>query len=530
MKNKPPRLLERLSLPSCPVGRLGNCCKGCFMGPCRLAGPPAKGVCGASHELITAKNLLRTLAAGAAAHCGQAARLGEYLGKKLPAAYLARKAPAYLYRAWRSAGLLPAPGPSSCFREISEAMHASAMGVNSDWGDLVKWCLKMAILDGYYGLHAATALEDGKFGKPEAREGALNLACLSARKVNIAVHGHEPAMVEAIAGEARRHAGVNLVGVCCTGATFLSAHGIPLAAHFTLQEEVIASGLVEALVVDSQCILPSLSDLCECYHTRLITTNPLARMPGAVHLPITDARSARRAAKRAIELALRNRSARKPGYEAAFGENRQPPARVVIGSSEENVDVPGIAAKLRRGGLKGVIAVVGCVNPRSEAAGWVDAFTELSRDYLILTTGCMAFELGSHGLLDGKRALHLGSCVNNARIADIFGRLAELCGRRISSMPLLVSCPMPITEKSAAIGFYFAALGCAAHFGGPFPVAPGTATAGALGALLKNECGGELLLEADPRVFREKVAKTLLPAFWGRERARRGCGRAGTGP
>lgn len=497
-------LKDRLKLHPCPSGKAGNCCKGCFMGPCRLSGPDAEGVCGASQELIAAKNLLRTLAAGAAAHCGHAAHLLEFTGAKLPGDYLKNKAPGYLYKAWKAAGILPGQGWNSCFKEISEALHASAMGVSADPHDLLKRCLRTAIVDGYHGMYAATGLEDARFGAPKVRGGTLDLGCLSADKVNIAVHGHEPALAEAMADEAARR-GANLVGVCCTGVSLLSRRGIPLAAHFTLQEDIVATGMVEAMVVDSQCVMPSLSDLCECYHTRLITTSPLARMPGAVHLPVRTPEDARAAAKKAVAMAIAARRSRKRSHETAFRRGHTATARAVAGFSEGTVDARGIASRLRSGELKGVIAAVGCVNPRTAPRAWVKAFRELGSEYLILTTGCMAFELGRHGLLDGKSVLHMGSCVNNARIAGTFARLAGLCGKRISEMPLMVSCPMPMTEKSAAIGFFFAALGCAAHFGGHFPAKPGSAAAVMLGGLLQKECGGELILEPDPRRFMDKA-------------------------
>lgn len=444
-------------------------------------------------------------AAGAAAHCGHAAHLLTYLGKELPADLLRAKAQPRLRKAWQAAGVLPDDGPAGHFKDISEALHVSAMGVGGDCRELLKWCVKLGIIDGYHGMYAATELEDANFGKPEIREGELNLACLSAKKTNIAVHGHEPAMLEALVTEARRHADVNLVGVCCTGTAFLSKYGVPLAAHFNLQEDVVATGLVEAMAVDSQCIMPSLPDLCECFHTRLITTSPLARLPGALHLPISGREDARRAAKKIIRIAKLNRKNRKLAHEALFKMKAGTPARAVIGFTEDNIGIEKIAGRLAGGELQGIVAAVGCVNPRTDSGAWVEVLKKLSADHLILTTGCLAFELGRHGLLDGKKFCHLGSCVNNARIAEIFSRLARRAGAPVSAMPFLVSCPMPMTEKSAAIGFFFAALGCGVHFGKPFPLSAGTRAARILEDLVKNECGGKLLLEPEPEIFYRKA-------------------------
>ncbi|WP_461864009.1 anaerobic carbon-monoxide dehydrogenase catalytic subunit [Thermococcus sp.] len=57
--------------PQCGYGLLGVCCRNCMMGPCRInpfGGEPRRGVCGADADTIVARNLLRMIAAGAAAH------------------------------------------------------------------------------------------------------------------------------------------------------------------------------------------------------------------------------------------------------------------------------------------------------------------------------------------------------------------------------------------------------------------------------------------------------------------------------
>lgn len=411
-------------------------------------------------------------------------------------------------------GHTPAGGAGSQFLEISEALHLSSMGVGADPEEMLRRTLKLAALDGLCGLSLATALEDGNLGRPEAKKGKLNLGCLDAGKVNIAVHGHQPLLVKAIAKEAAGHPDVNLVGVCCTGASLLSTLGVPLAAAFTLQEDVIATGIVEAIVVDSQCIMPSLPDLCECFHTKLITTSELARLPGAVHLPSRSGAEARLTAKKVIEFARRNRKNRNGRAGTEFKIKAESPQTAVVGFCEDNLAVERIAAGLKSGAIKGVVGAVGCVNPRADVAGWMKMFRELSTDHVLLTTGCMAFELGRNGLLDGERIFHMGSCVNNARIAAAFRRLAAVSGGKIVEMPFTVSCPMPITEKSVSIGLFFATLGCDVHFGAPFPINPRTGAAGILADLLKEEYGSTAFFEASPGAFRKRLGafRPVIPA------------------
>src|SRR5512141_1921318 len=52
----------------CNIGAAGMCCKICGMGPCRLTKDGQTGVCGATIDTIQARNLVRSIAAGAAAH------------------------------------------------------------------------------------------------------------------------------------------------------------------------------------------------------------------------------------------------------------------------------------------------------------------------------------------------------------------------------------------------------------------------------------------------------------------------------
>ena len=68
--------------PQCGFGQLGICCRICNMGPCRIDpfGEGAqKGVCGASADTIVARNLLRMIAAGAAAHSDHGRDIAEAL-------------------------------------------------------------------------------------------------------------------------------------------------------------------------------------------------------------------------------------------------------------------------------------------------------------------------------------------------------------------------------------------------------------------------------------------------------------------
>ncbi len=493
----------RLKRPQCKLGLSGICCRACLMGPCMVV-DNSRSACGATQELVIAKNIVRFVAGGAAAHCGHAYHFLKFLHKQFPTNYIKKKAPAYLYKLWDKLQILPKI-KFEHFKHISEALHETTMGVNADYKILLNRAVELGIVDGYYGMYLATELEDLCYGKPKIQQAKLNLGVIKPDKINIAVHGHEPMLAEALAKICMKN-DINLVGVCCSGASILARHGIPMAGHVLMQEAVIATGLIDAFVVDVQCIMPSLADLAECYHTRIITTNKLCRMPNAIHLPVHNKADAIKIAKQIVEIARKNHANRI--LNTSVNINKSKPVNAVVGFSEYNIGVKQLTERILCKDIDGIIAVIGCVNPRIDEATrkqWINAYKTLSKRYIILTTGCMAFEFGKAGLLDGKRFFHLGSCVNNARIAEIFKRIAAKARRKITDMPFLVSAPMPITEKSIAIGHFFAALGVDVHFGFPFMFESNKHIQHYYEQLLKRAFDSKIFLMQNPKELVKRI-------------------------
>ena len=74
-----------VNMKQCNIGIQGICCKNCAMGPCRLPLPKAgiegedtrKGLCGATPNTIAARNFLRMIAGGAAAHSDHGRTVAE---------------------------------------------------------------------------------------------------------------------------------------------------------------------------------------------------------------------------------------------------------------------------------------------------------------------------------------------------------------------------------------------------------------------------------------------------------------------
>ncbi len=359
-------------LPQCGFGELGVCCRNCNMGPCRISpfddAGPQKGICGATADIIVARNLIRMIAGGAAAHSDHgrdlahtllltaegksggyeikdeeklAALAREYsietqdrkkeeialdlaksvyaeFGKQEGFVQFSRRAPEKRVDLWKKAGI----DPKGIDREIVEIMHRTHIGVDNDPVNLILQGLKASIADGWGGSTIATEISDVLFGTPQPVRSQANLGVLKHDQVNIIAHGHEPVLSEMIVAAAqdpelvaRAKAagakGINVVGMCCTGNEIIMRHGIPIAGNFLQQELAVITGAVEAMIVDVQCIMPALGDLCECFHTRFISTSPKAKFPGAEHMEFNE-KQAMDIAKEIVGVAVENYSHRNP--------------------------------------------------------------------------------------------------------------------------------------------------------------------------------------------------------------------------
>ncbi len=334
----------RRMMPECAFGELGTCCVVCYLGPCRIDPfdkGPKLGVCGASADVIVARNFLRAAAGGAASHAGHARELAILLleiaegkapgykirdeGKLLAlagrlgvavdgravaavAADVARKAledfgrqdgapmnwirartsPAE-YAKWEKLGLIV----SNPHNEIETALHRTSMGNDADPLNLWVAVLRMGLVDNFAGLSLATDLSDVVFGVPKPRIVSANYAVVKERSVNIACHGHNPIMAsklvewaDRLEGEAKSAGadGINVIGICCIGNELAERYGIPYAGHEAQAELFLVTGAIDAMVVDMQCIWPALPAIARCYGTRFITTVPFVRHPDAIHV------------------------------------------------------------------------------------------------------------------------------------------------------------------------------------------------------------------------------------------------------
>ena len=590
----------------CGFGLMGLCCRNCYMGPCRIdpfGDGPSKGVCGATADTLVARNLLREEVGGAASHIEHAfevahvllevaegknkyykisgedklmmlaGRLGidtegksiEEVAKEVaekaledftringePLNWLKARASKIVYEKLVRMGL----APSNPLQDIMNAMHRSTMGNDADPINLLLACLRQGLIDGFSGLYLATDLQDVLFGVPRPRITKTSLGVISPDHVNIAVHGHNPILsmkivewAEKLEDEARKVGakGINVVGICCTGNEVLERLGIPAAGNNAQAELAIVTGALEAMVVDIQCIFPSLAQICACYHTKLITTMPYAKIPGATHIEFDPGRAdeiAREIVMEAIKN-YRNRDPTKvhiPDYtrEAMVGFSVEAIIDVLRKVNEEDPLKPLIDV-IAEGKVKGAVGIVGCPNPKLRKYRITERLASglLKRDILVVATGCTALAMAQEGMMtpdatekyagDGLREVlnvlgeaagldgplppvwHMGSCVDNSRIADLIFALSDRLNVDVSKLPVAGSAPEFITEKAISIGTFFLAIGVPVHIAPAARILGSPVVTEVLTDKLKEITGGHVIIEYDPERAAEKLYDVIM--------------------
>jgi len=590
-----------VTLKPCNIGNQGTCCKNCGMGPCRLpltkAGAEGedsrKGICGATPNTIAARNFIRMIAGGAAAHSDHGRAVAEVFrsaarketdayrikdtrklievakwlgvattvevdgktldrdtdeiavevgekalnewGKAEGELLFLKRAPQPRYELWKKHGVLP----RNIDREIVEIMHRTHIGVDQDYRNLMKQGTRAAIADGWGGSMLATELQDILFGTPAPLTSEANLGVLKADMVNIVIHGHEPVLSEMIVAathtqemqdyaRAKGAKGIQLSGICCTANEILQRHGVPLCGTFLQQELAIITGACDAMVVDIQCIFQNLANVAKCFHTKLITTHPIARMEqdNVIHIEF-DEHYAIDDAKQIVKLAIDNFKNRKA--EVMIPRQKAP---MVAGFGVESIEYHlggsfrgsyhPLNDNIINGRIRGIGGVVGCNNVRTRHNdSHIQIVKELIKnDVIVLTTGCNAIACAMEGLLTPESAkvfcgpglaevcetvgippvLHMGSCVDNSRILLAATEVVKAggLGNDISDLPAAGSAPEWMSEKAISIGHYFVASGVYTVFGVTLPVSGAPVFQKYLFEEFEKMYGGMWDLEVDP--------------------------------
>lgn len=539
--------------PHCGFGEAGTCCRICSMGPCRITPKSPRGICGCDVHGIVARNFLRFTAGGSATHSDhgreichtlhQAKEGGNYqvkdpekliriakewgvetegkdiydlahemselalleYGKPFGVQRFLKRAPEHTQKLWHDAGI----EPRAIDREVSTAMHMTHMGCSSLAEALIRQSLRCGLSDGWGGSMMGTEFSDVLFGTPKPIDTTANIGVMEKDNVNIVVHGHDPSLSEMVVyyandpemiayAKSMGAKGITVSGVCCTSNEVAMRHGIPMAGNFLNQENVVLTGACEAIVVDVQCIFPALGPLSKCFHTKFITTSPIARMPDSEFIQF-NAETAGENAKAIVKMAIENFKNRNPELvnipdqkqNARVGYSVEAIVKVLDGVANSQVDEFGTTKPLLEcitsGVLRGAVAMVGCNNPkvRPDSAHISLMKKMLENDIILIVSGCSAQAAAKAGLMDPVKAkeycgaglkrvcelanippvLHMGSCVDISRMLILAAQLSKDSGIPIAQLPVVGCAPEWMSEKAVSIGNYVVATGIETFLG-----------------------------------------------------------------
>lgn len=570
--------------PHCGFGLSGVCCQICTMGPCRISKKADKGVCGANVDVIVARNFARMVAGGVASHSDHGRDIVRTLqnlaedkvsgyeikdpeklkqvagyynietdGKDIKEiakevakkAYndfgqqegeigLINRAPEKTKEMWRKEELVP----RGIDREVVETMHRTHMGVDNDYINILRHSVRTSLADGWGGAMIATELSDVLFGSPVPVRARANLGVLKEDEVNVIVHGHDPSISEMIVRAARdpelhKEAqaagakGINIGGLCCTANEVLMRHGIPVVGNHLQQELAIVTGVTDLMIVDVQCIMPSIVDIAKCFHTEIVTTSPKAKFTGATYInyehedPLP---TAKKIIRKAIERFKKRDKTKinipKESQELIAGFTAENTAYFLGGRYRATYRPLNNA--IIEGRLRGAAAIVGCNNPGiTQDYNHVIIARELLRhDVLLVETGCSAIACAKQGLLTPEAAieyagdgikevceaigippiLHMGSCVDNSRILITLTNIVKEggLGEALSDLPAAGCAPEWMSEKAVAIGLYCVGSGLYIDMSPDFPIGGSDNVYKFLTEDIESITGGKFAFKHDP--------------------------------
>ena len=532
--------------PHCKFGESGVCCRICSMGPCRITPKAPRGICGCDVHGIVGRNFLRFTAGGAATHSDHGREIAHTLhetsadgnykvkdteklmrlakefgvetegrdiydvahevaevglmeyGKPFGTLTFTKRAPEHTQEIWDREEIRP----RAIDREVSCAMHMTHMGCSSKSEALIRQALRNGLSDGWGGSMMGTEFSDVLFGTPKEVETEANLGVMVEENVNIVVHGHDPSLSEMICeyadskemidyAKSMGAQGITVSGVCCTSNEVAMRRGVPMAGNFLQQENVVLTGACEAIVVDVQCIFPALGPLSKCFHTKFITTSPVAQMSDSDFIRF-NAKTAGENAKMIVKTAIENFKNRnkdlvyipKMKQKAYVGFSVEQIEKKLDGVTNTHLDETGTMKPLvdciKSGVLRGAVAMVGCNNPKVRPdAAHIELMKKLiANDIILVVSGCSAQAAAKAGLMskeakelcgDGLKrvceladippVLHMGSCVDISRMMILVNEVAKQWGIDVPQLPVVGCAPEWMSEKAVSIGNYVVATG-----------------------------------------------------------------------
>ncbi|RJQ28046.1 MAG: anaerobic carbon-monoxide dehydrogenase catalytic subunit [Peptococcaceae bacterium] len=581
--------------PQCGFGMSGVCCQLCSHGPCRISKNAPLGICGADADTIVARNLLRLAAHGAAAYTHHleelaktikataagktpfgigdekklrdiagvvgldpnkpvaelAGQLADVLlaelrkGSEEPLALVKLFAPKTRLEAWEKLGVIP----GGVLSEIRDALTKSMSNIDTDPVDLLLTAVRLSIATGYMGLVGTVTAQDILLGTPGLVKSEADLGIIDPEAVNIVAHGHVPLVATAVIEAAKDREllelakkagakGIKVYGSMCTGQELMQRSGSSAEGfagqlgNWLVQEYYLATGAIDLVMMDMNCSLPGLKAVADRFHTRLVSVDRVVRMAGVTEHVDYDPEKIAGQAKELVKMAIEAYKGR--GKDIFIPKNK---STAVGGFSVETIlgalggSLDPLLDVIKKGAVKGVVAVVGCTNNRSGHDFKSVQLTKelIKRDILVINSGCCSSATQVEGLMTPEAAeqageglksvckalgippaLNFGSCVDIGRIGVAVTAIANALGVDPSDLPVAASAPEYLEQKAVADGIFAVSFGLLTHLG-PIPPVTGSAlVTKILTQDIEGLTGGKVLVEENPVKAAEAIYAHIM--------------------
>ncbi|ROR27246.1 carbon-monoxide dehydrogenase catalytic subunit [Mobilisporobacter senegalensis] len=565
----------------------GLSCQLCTQGPCRISekAQAFKGVCGIGPDAMAMRNLLMRNIMGAATYahhayeafrtlkatgegkttfkitdedklkwmCEQtgidtkqsinqmAIQLAELLDREMKinpdqeSVMVKAFAPKKRIPLWKDLHI----NPSGVQHEVELSIASCLTNVDGDYVSLAKKALRLGLSTIYTAQIGLEMTQDILFGTPMPHEVDVDLGIMDPDYVNIAFNGHQPWIGVATLQKAKmkeyqdlaRQAGakgIHIVGSIETGQEMLQRFEVDdvfvgLMGNWLAIEPFLATGTVDALVMEENCSPPAIDQYAEKYQVALVSVSTIIGVPGADHEMPYYPGKAEEMAEQCINIAIENFKKRHDNIKPMVPKHKR---KAIAGFSTEAVlkaignDLNNLVDVIASGQIKGVVALANCSTLRNGPQDWntVNLTKQLiKKDILVVAGGC-----GNHGLevagmcsLDAANeageglkgvckalgippVLSFGTCTDTGRISMLVTALADHLDVDISDLPIAVTAPEWMEQKATIDGIFAVAYGAYTHLS-PTPFITGAPDLVKLVTEdVESLTGGKIALGDDP--------------------------------
>ena len=429
--------------------------------------------------------------------------------------------------------------PSGIQHEVENSIASCLTNVDGDYVSLAKKALRLGLSTIYTAQIGLEMTQDILFGTPMPHEVDVDLGIMDPDYVNIAFNGHQPwigvatlqkAKLEEYQEMARKAGakGIHIIGSIETGQEMLQRFEVDdvfvgLMGNWLAIEPFLATGTVDALVMEENCSPPDMDMYAEKYQVALVSVSTIIGVPGLEHAMPYYPSKAEEMAENCIDIAIENFKKRHGKIKPLVPKYV---TKAIAGFSTEAVlkaignDLSNLVDVIAKGQIKGVVALANCSTLRNGPQDWntVNLTKQLiKKDILVVAGGC-----GNHGLevaglcsLDAAEqageglkgvckalgippVLSFGTCTDTGRISMLVTALADHLNVDISDLPIAVTAPEWMEQKATIDGLFAVAYGAYTHLS-PTPFITG---APKLVKLLTEDVeeltGGKIALGDDP--------------------------------